>query len=100
MDAIDALKKAGLTVPNDVSVTGFDDISLAYEFVPALTSVRFSSLEIGRAAVDMLLDLIEEQARDRIDTLAPRAPIEPKHLSVPVEFITRASTSRLQPLNS
>lgn len=56
MGAITLAQEFGLHVPNALSVTGFDDISLAADFSPAVTSVGFSSLEMGRAAVKMVLD--------------------------------------------
>lgn len=56
MGAIRVAQSRGLSVPGDLSVTGFDDTSAASGFVPAVTSVGFSGLEMGRAAVRMLLD--------------------------------------------
>lgn len=56
--AIAAAKKRGLDVPGDVSVVGFDDIAFA-EFVdPPLTTVRQRKYEMGRLAMDMVLDLL------------------------------------------
>ena len=49
-------QESGRLVPEDLSVTGFDDISIAADFSPAITSVSFSSTEMGRAAVKMVLD--------------------------------------------
>jgi DNA-binding LacI/PurR family transcriptional regulator len=56
--AIAAVKKRALDVPGDVSVVGFDDIAFA-EFVdPPLTTVRQCKYEMGRLAMDMVLDLL------------------------------------------
>jgi LacI family transcriptional regulator len=54
--ALDGLREAGRSVPADVAVIGFDDISLATHSVPALTTVRQPSREMGEAAATLLLD--------------------------------------------
>jgi DNA-binding LacI/PurR family transcriptional regulator len=46
----------GLRVPDDLSVTGFDDIPLAAFMVPALTTVRMPVREMIAAAVRMVID--------------------------------------------
>lgn len=56
MGAIHVAQKQGLAVPDDLSVTGFDDTSTAQGFVPAVTSVGFLGIEMGRVALQMLLD--------------------------------------------
>ena len=53
---LDGLSAAGRTVPADVAVVGFDDISIAAHTRPALTTVRQPSREMGEAAASMLLD--------------------------------------------
>ena len=56
---IKALKEGGWRIPEDVAVTGHDDISLAaYVDVP-LTTVHIYKKEMGRLAVKILLDRIE-----------------------------------------
>jgi LacI family transcriptional regulator len=52
---LDALREAGLTVPLDVAVIGFDDIPVAAHTQPSLTTVRQPSREMGEAAARMLL---------------------------------------------
>ncbi|MFF3847750.1 LacI family DNA-binding transcriptional regulator [Streptomyces sp. NPDC002328] len=52
---IRAVAEAGLTVPGDVSVVGYNDIPLAEDFNPPLTTVRTPSEELGRAAVRLAL---------------------------------------------
>ena len=54
MSAIRTLEGMGLSVPADVSVTGFDDISSAFHFAPTISSVRFDRVEMGRLAVRMI----------------------------------------------
>ena len=51
-----ALQETGLVVPDDVSVVSFDDSDLARWVRPALTSVALPHAEMGRRAVELLLD--------------------------------------------
>lgn len=60
--AAGALKRARqmkLRVPQDVSITGFDDIALAGLLEPALTTVHVPHREMGRRAARMLVDMVE-----------------------------------------
>jgi DNA-binding LacI/PurR family transcriptional regulator len=50
-----ALHEAGLRVPGDVSVVGFDDIEVAQHLIPPLTTVRVDKEAIGAWAVQRLL---------------------------------------------
>jgi len=60
---IHAVREAGLNVPGDVSIVGFDDIPEAAHFWPPLTTVRQDFGELGRRGVAMLLnDLTDETA--------------------------------------
>jgi LacI family transcriptional regulator len=60
-----AFREAGLHVPGDISVAGFDDIPLAALVSPALTTVRVQIAELGRSALEQLLLGIESPARTR-----------------------------------
>ncbi|GAA1559894.1 LacI family DNA-binding transcriptional regulator [Kribbella hippodromi] len=51
-----ALREAGLRVPEDVSVVGYDDIPLARDLTPELTTVHVDHEELGRTAVRHALD--------------------------------------------
>ncbi len=66
--AMDAARNHGLSIPNDISILGFDDIPQAASVRPALTTVRQPLMEMGRIATRMLLDYIEnpQQERERI----------------------------------
>ena len=55
---IAALNEAGINVPNDVSVVGFDDHEVATRTAPALTTIRQPLREEGRAAAGIALDMI------------------------------------------
>jgi DNA-binding LacI/PurR family transcriptional regulator len=71
MGAIWALKKAGLRVPEDMAVVGFDDIPAAADFTPPLTSVRHSGGQTGQVAAQMLFKLIEGEPVDNPEVLLP-----------------------------
>jgi LacI family transcriptional regulator len=57
--AMDAIKDIGLRVGHDISVVGFDDIPMASHVYPRLTTVRQPIAEMGEAAVDMLVSLLQ-----------------------------------------
>ncbi len=66
-----ALHSAGLRVPQDMSVAGFDDIEFAAVAEPALTTIHQPRRELGQAAATVLVDLLSgrpTQARIRLDT--------------------------------
>ena len=62
--AIRALRDAGLSVPGDVSVVGFDDIQSAAYTTPSLTTVRQPLLEMGRRGAQVLLDRIANKDKE------------------------------------
>lgn len=80
MGAMSALWSAGLRVPEDVSVAGFDDIDEAEFAVPPLTTVRFGKRAYAKAALDRLVA--------RMDGLEEPA----SRIAIPVEIVDRAST--------
>jgi DNA-binding LacI/PurR family transcriptional regulator len=61
--AMRAASDAGLRVPDDVSIIGFDDIELARYVSPALTTVRPPLAEVGRQAVELMLEVLREPSR-------------------------------------
>ncbi len=58
--AIQALRGAGLRVPEDVSIIGFDDIAMAAHLTPALTTIRVNKEALGAIAVKQLLERLKE----------------------------------------
>lgn len=57
--ALTAIRAAGLTVPNDVSLTGFDNIDLARVLDPPLTTVHVPHARMGRGAAEQLLAMCD-----------------------------------------
>ena len=68
---IHAFRDAGLDVPRDVSVVGFDDIPEAAHFWPPLTTVRQDFAEIGRRAVALLLGELRGELPLNHDQILP-----------------------------
>ena len=62
--AIRALKDAGLSVPGDVSVVGFDDILSAAYATPSLTTVRQPLAEMGKRGAQILLERIADKEKE------------------------------------
>ncbi|MEM7442400.1 MAG: LacI family DNA-binding transcriptional regulator [Pseudomonadota bacterium] len=60
--ALRAAKEMGLNVPQDISITGFDDIELAMLAEPALTTVHVPHREMGRRAASMLVQMVNGQS--------------------------------------
>lgn len=83
--AIRAAHEAGLSVPGDLSVVGFDDSPLARHTDPPLTTVRQDASAKGRMAAAALVEAI---ARRR----AGSAP-EVSHVVLPTELVIRQSTT-------
>ena len=76
--ALAALRARGLAVPRDVTVTGFDDMPVARDVTPALTTVRLPLVEMGARAMAIALDETGD---------------EPRVERIPAELVRRASTA-------
>jgi len=59
MGVYQAVQQAGLKIPDDISVAGFDNVQEATFLNPPLTTIDQSIPEIGRIAVEMAIDLIQ-----------------------------------------
>ena len=77
---VEELVKHGFRVPEDIAVTGFDDIPEAAHIAGGLTTVRQPFRRIGQTAVERLLAMIEG------------APVSECRITLPTELIVRAST--------
>ena len=82
MGAVQGFKKAGLKVPDDISVAGFDNIDFAAYCDPPLTTIAQPAEAFGRTAVNLLVDLLEGKL-----TTTPK-------VIMPFELILRGSTGK------
>ncbi|MBX2883695.1 MAG: LacI family DNA-binding transcriptional regulator [Granulosicoccus sp.] len=59
--------RIGIRVPHDVSITGFDDISLASVVSPTLTTVRVPQIDMGKSAAKLLLGLLADEQPESLE---------------------------------
>jgi LacI family transcriptional regulator len=85
--AMGVLRAAGLRVPDDLSLVGFDNIHLASLVTPALTTVEQPTTEVGKGAVRLLLDQIAKPdgAPGRIDVATRLVVRQSCRSAVPVQ---------------
>lgn len=70
--AMKAIARAGLRVPDNVAVVGFDDSYFCRLLAPELTTVRIDPVAMGKAAIDALFSLMDgKPPADRLIQLAP-----------------------------
>lgn len=84
LGAIRALTRAGVKVPEQCSVIGFDDVTTAALFVPSLTTVRQPMEAMGAAGVNIILDGISARSDNREFAAVQR--------KLPSELVAREST--------
>jgi LacI family transcriptional regulator len=84
--AMAAAHQRGLSIPDDLSIAGFDDTPVASLTWPALTTIRQPIVEMAAAAADLLLAAIKERHRTKAATIASAKRFQ--H-----EIIVRASTA-------
>ena len=72
---------AGLEVPRDISVVGFDDLPMSRHIQPPLTTMRVPSEEMGRQAAEYLLARLDGRA-------------EPAKIDLEATLIVRNSTAK------
>lgn len=78
--AILAVKSYGKKVPEDIMVTGFDDISITNIFEPSVTTIHQYGDKMAKLAAELMMDLINGR------------PIKNKHCIMPVKLVERQST--------
>jgi len=76
-----AAGQVGLRVPHDLSVIGFDNLSLVEHFAPPLTTVAQDPFKIGAEAARRLLTIVEGGPANDVWTL------------LPIHLVVRASTA-------
>ncbi|MEX1652840.1 LacI family DNA-binding transcriptional regulator [Streptomyces pseudovenezuelae] len=81
--AYKAARRLGLRVPDDLSVTGLDDLALATALDPELTTVRLDAELFGERGMQALLAVLEDRTPDAGD--------------IPVELVVRGSTAPPRP---
>lgn len=81
LGAVQELKAAGLEIPRDISIIGFDDIAFASLAEPALTTVCSPRVEIGRRAFEALIMTIENDGKEGVE------------VKIPTYLVKRASTA-------
>lgn len=80
---LDAARELAIDVPADLSITGFDDSAFAIHTNPQLTTVRMPLREIGTAAVELLIAMVEKKQ------------IAERHVVVDNELVLRGSTAQV-----
>jgi LacI family transcriptional regulator len=79
--AIQAIKEAGLRVPEDIALVSFDDIPVAIRHNPPLTTVRQPIHQMGAIAAQTLIDQLESHTTG-----------SPRRIILPTELVVRGST--------
>ena len=77
--ALRALKDAGIRVPEDVSVAGFDGQELSEYCIPRLTTIRQPLDEISKETIKLLFDIIDKESNH-------------KHIVLPAQLVEGEST--------
>jgi len=85
--AIRALNRAGIRVPEQCSVIGFDDVATSALYTPSLTTVRQPMEAMGAAAVDIVVE--------GINTVLEKREVGASHRKVAPELVVRESTRRI-----
>jgi LacI family transcriptional regulator len=73
--AMRAIREAGLDVPDDVAVAGFDDLPVAVTTDPPLTTVRQDIAVVGQSAVDTLVRLLQHGRDATVGATVIPAPL-------------------------
>jgi len=82
-EAVSYYQKTGITVPDDISIIGFDDNIFSRILTPSITTVHQDTGKRGRLAVDILIKLVEGEK------------VDPPHVTLPVYLQIRDSVKRI-----
>jgi LacI family transcriptional regulator len=82
--AMRALSEAGLNIPVDVAVVGFDDLPIAAHTNPPLTTVRQPAMRTGTVSTEILIEMVEHPAP------------QPHRIVLPTELVIRSSCGSVQ----
>ncbi len=85
LGAMRAIREAGLSIPQDISVIGFDDIALSSYISPTLTTIAQPLKEMARASIEMLITRIQGETVD----------LQAKRRVLPTELIIRESCMKI-----
>jgi LacI family transcriptional regulator len=80
--AINALRERNISIPNDISIVGFDDMPISRLLTPPLTTVQQPLIQIGRCATRLLIDQVEGRE------------VEPIERLIAPELVVRGTTGR------
>jgi LacI family transcriptional regulator len=78
--AIRAIQDAGMRVPDDIAIVGFDDLDVATSLRPQITTIRHSVQQVGFTAAQLLIDILDERVE------------HPHQIMLPTALIVRGST--------
>lgn len=92
LGALRALSEAGVRVPEDVAVVGFDDIEDGRYSTPTLTSISPDKEEIARVAVDLLVEGLGRSGGDDDEAQVNGSVVEPREVFASYELVVREST--------
>jgi DNA-binding LacI/PurR family transcriptional regulator len=82
--AMRALNEAGLTIPAEVAIVGFDDLPIAAHTNPPLTTVRQPAMRTGTVSTEILIEMVEHPAP------------QPHRIVLPTELVIRSSCGSIQ----
>lgn len=79
LGAIQVIKEAGLTIPDDIAVVGFDNLVVGQDLDPPLTTIHQPIKRVGAQAIELLIAILDGEKE------------EPQQVILPVELIVRGS---------
>jgi LacI family transcriptional regulator len=87
--AIGAIREAGLRIPHDISVCGFDDIPVAKYLSPSLTTVHVPIHDLGTMAINRIFDRLHKKTKGAVT-----------HVFVPTTLSIRNSCRKINPMSN